>query len=496
MGRSIRKGLIALTFLAAILFAAEAEATNGMNLEGYGPVSVSMGGTSFAFNNGTAAMMNNPATLSFIPKGIMFDLAIGSLGPDISASLDAMSLSAESEATAFYMPAFGIFMRKESVGFGIGVFSQGGMGTEYNDTSWLSDPSMAAHTALDAGLVNRSEVGVGRVIAPITYQVNEQLSIGASFDFVWAGMDLQMAMSEAQFQNLANPMAQTLGTASGSLVDAFGQFYEPFGGSGIATLHHAYFDFTNDNSFTGQAKGYGVGGKLGIVYAANEQITLGATYHTNTFLGNLETDCAELSMGLNADPGAFVGAPTGSYEDMIIPLKGSITVKDFQWPWVLGAGIAVTPNERLLVAVDLKYIAWSSVMEDFSMTFKADNIEENGGFAGLEMDATLFQEWENQLVLALGGAFDATEALTLRGGFNYGKNPVPDKFLNALFPAIVESHLTFGAGYDFQNSMALNASFAYGFEKEAANPGNGSMIPEVTSTHGQLNWMLMFSYGF
>ena len=201
-------------------------------------------------------------------------------------------------------------------------------------------------------------------------------------------------------------------------------------------------------------------------------------------------------MGLNADPGAFVGAPTGSYEDMIIPLKGSITVKDFQWPWVLGAGIAVTPNERLLVAVDLKYIAWSSVMEDFSMTFKADNIEENGGFAGLEMDATLFQEWENQLVLALGGAFDATEALTLRGGFNYGKNPVPDKFLNALFPAIVESHLTFGAGYDFQNSMALNASFAYGFEKEAANPGNGSMIPEVTSTHGQLNWMLMFSYGF
>ncbi len=496
MGKSISRELIALMFLGAILFAAEAEATNGMNLEGYGPVSVSMGGASFAFDNGTAAMMNNPATLSLMPSGIMLDLAIGSLGPNVTAALAAMSLSEDSEATAFYMPAFGLFMKRESIGFGIGVFSQGGMGTEYSATSWLSDPSMGANTALGAGLVNRSEVGVGRVIAPVTYQVNEQLSIGASIDFVWAGMDLQMAMGEAQFQDLANPMAQTLGTASGTLVDAFGMFYEPFGGTGIETLHHAYFDFSNESSFTGEAKGYGVAGKLGIVYAVNEQWTVGATYHTNTFLGDLETDCAELSMGLYADPGAFVGAPTGSYEDMIIPLEGSITVKDFQWPWVLGGGVAVTPNERVMIAMDVKYIAWSSVMEDFSMTFKADDIPENGGFAGLEMDATLFQEWENQLVFALGGAFDATKALTLRGGFNYGKNPVPDEFLNALFPAIVESHLAFGAGYDFENSMALNASLVYGFEKEAANPGNGSTIPEVTSTHSQLNWMLMFSYGF
>jgi long-chain fatty acid transport protein len=496
MGKSISRRLVALTFLAVILYASGAEATNGMNLEGYGPVSVSMGGASFAFENGTAAMMNNPATLSLIPSGIMFDLAIGSLGPNITTSLAAMSLSDDSEATAFYMPAFGIFMKRDKLGFGLGAFSQGGMGTEYSASSWLSDPSMGVNTALDGGLVNRSEVGVGRLIAPLTYQVNEQLSVGLSVDFVWAGMDLQMALGEAQFQDLANPMAQTIGTASGTLVDAFGQFYEPFGGSGIETLYHAYFDFSNESSFTGEAKGYGFAGKLGVVYAVNEMLTIGGTYHSPTFLGDLETDCAELSMGLYADPGAFIGAPTGNYEDMIIPLKGSVTVKDFQWPWVIGGGVSVTPNERVMLAVDLKYIAWSSVMEDFTMTFKADDIADNGGFAGLEIDATLFQEWDDQIVFALGGAFSATEELTLRGGFNYGKNPVPDTFINALFPAIVESHLTFGAGYEFENSMALNGSMTYGFEKEAVNPGNGSNMPEVTTTHSQLNWMLMFSYGF
>ena len=489
--------VLTLCLLFSAGFSGQAAATNGMNLEGYGPIAVSMGGASFAYMNGTAAMMNNPATLSLMPSGMLLDLAFGNLGPNVEAIVTTPmgSMTAESEATAFYMPAFGFFVRKENYGFGIGLFSQGGMGTEYGADSWLSDPSMGANTALTEGLVNRSEVGVGRVLVPFTYDIDEQWSVGASFDFVWAGMDLQMALSEAQFQNLANPMAQTLGTASGTLVDAFGQLYEPFGGTGIATLHHAYFDFSNESSLTGEAKGYGVAGKIGVVYKANERVTLGATFHSPTFLGDLETENAELSMAVNADPTIF-GLPAGDNIDAEIPLSGTVTVKDFQWPWVLGGGIAVEPHEQVLLALDVKYVAWSSVMEDFSMTFTADEVPENGNFGGLSMDATLLQEWEDQIVLSLGGAYKPVEELTLRGGFNYGKNPVPDNLLNALFPAIVETHLTLGAGYDFDESMGLNGSLTYGFEKSQENPGNGSTIPPVESTHSQLNWMLMFSYGF
>jgi len=489
--------ILTLVALLTMTTGGDSEATNGMNLEGYGPIAVGMGGASMAYMNGTAAMMNNPATLSLIPNGIMLDLAFGNLGPDVAAIVTTPmgSMTAESEATAFYMPAFGLFVRKANYGFGIGVFSQGGMGTEYCADSWLADPSMGANTALTEGLVNRSEVGVGRVIAPFTYEIDEQWSVGGSFDFIWAGMDLQMAMSEAQFQNLANPMAQTIGTASGTLVNAFGALYEPFGGTGIAALHHAYFDFSNESSLTGEARGYGVAGKVGVVYKANEKVTLGATFHSPTFLGDLETENAELGMAVNADPTIF-GLPAGENIDAKIPLSGTITVKDFEWPWMLGAGVAVEPNERILLALDVRYIAWSSVMEDFTMTFTADDSAENGGFAGLSMDATLFQEWDDQIVLSLGGAYKPVEPLTLRGGFNYGKNPVPDGYLNALFPAIVESHLTFGAGYDIDERMGLNGSFVYAFEKSQENPGDGAMIPPVESTHSQLNWMLMFTYGF
>lgn len=473
-------------------------ATNGMNLEGYGPISTSMGGASFAFRNGTAAMMNNPATLGLFPDGYHLDLALGFLGPDVEASVvtPGGAMSAASLSDAFYMPALGFFVKRGQYGYGLGVYGQGGMGTEYAVDSWMADPSMGANTALESGLVNRSEVSIGRAIVPFTYDVSERLHLGLSLDFVWAGLDLQMAMSEAQFQDLANPAAQTIGTASGTLVGAFGQLYEPFGGTGIRTLYHAYFDFTNDSDFFGLAKGYGFAGKIGGTYQVLPNLTIGATFHTPTWLGDLETDEAVLQMGVDVDPGVFQGAPTGTYMDMNIDVSGTVTINDFQWPWIFGAGMAWGPIEPLLLALDVKMIGWSSVMEDFSMTFTADESAENGAFAGLAMDAVLFQKWEDQVVVSVGGAYDATKDLTLRAGYNYGKNPVPDAYLNALFPAIVENHLTLGAGYTFAGAHSINASFQTALEKEATNPGNGSTIPAVTSTHSQMNWMVMYSRSF
>ena len=473
-------------------------ATNGMNLEGYGPIALGMGGASMAYENGTAAVMNNPATLSLMSQGIRIDLALGMLGPDVDAIIATQSgnMTANSSADAFFMPALGLAVKRGSLVYGLGVFAQGGMGTEYSRDSWLADPSMGANTALAQGLVNRSEVSIGRAIIPLAYEINEKFNIGASVDLVWAGIDLQMAMSEAQFQDLANPQAQNIGRASGTLVNAFGQMYEPFGGMGIKKLYHAYFDFSNDNDFTGQARGYGFAGKIGLVYKAMPELTLGAVYQTQTSLGDLESDDARMSMGINVDPGIFQGQPTGNYVDIILPVSGKITIKDFEWPSIFGVGLAYQPSEKSILALDIKYITWSQVMEDFKMNFKANNTPENGGFANLEMDASLFQKWEDQTVFAAGGAYTVYDPLTLRAGINIAKNPVPDTYLNALFPAIIENHMTFGAGYEFSTASQVNLAVTVAFDKEATNPGNGSTIPAVTSDHSQLNWMIMYSHSF
>src|SRR5512140_1776966 len=89
--------------LAALLLAGlpALRATNGMDMEGYGPVATAMGGASMAYDNGTAAVINNPATLSLMPTDDRLDLAFGVLVPKITATAPNGAV-AKSKATAFY----------------------------------------------------------------------------------------------------------------------------------------------------------------------------------------------------------------------------------------------------------------------------------------------------------------------------------------------------------------------------------------------------------
>ena len=172
-------------------------ATNGMDLEGYGPRAQAMGGTSIALDNGTAAVINNPATLSLIPEGEQqIDVAIGVLGPDVRASVPGAP-EAKSNGDAYLMPAFGWAKREGSFVYGLAVFGQGGMGTDYSEKSFL---------ALNSGNEVRSEISVGRLIAPLSYDVSEKLSVGGTLDLVWAGMDMRMAMTAPQAMGMLSGM--------------------------------------------------------------------------------------------------------------------------------------------------------------------------------------------------------------------------------------------------------------------------------------------------
>ena len=468
MNTLLRPRTIVAITIAAIVTSPLALATNGMNMEGYGPVATSLGGASLAYDNGTAAVINNPATLGLMDSTARLDVAFGVLGPDITAT-SPTGAPADSSATAFYMPAFGYARSNGNLIYGLGVFGQGGMGCEYSPDSWRG---------LGFDLVNRTEVSIGRVIAPIVYRVNEKLNIGATADFVWAGMDLQMAMSGPQFFDLVDPTQQVFGRASGSLVQGFSQMMMTLpSGTGV---DYAYFDFTNSSDFTGEAKGYGFAAKLGLTYEVTEEVTLGLVYHSKTDLGDLDAPGNSLAFQLNV-PG--MGA-------MPQALSGTIRVNEFEWPALLGAGISVRPNDAWMLVADVRHIFWSDVMGQFSMNFTADAAATNGPFANTEMDAILYQDWGDQTVIQLGAAYQATDRLTLRGGYNYGNNPVPDQFLNCLFPAIVKSHVTAGFGYAVNDRSSIDLSLTYAPEVERVS-GYG-----IEVSHGQLNGQVMYSYRF
>ncbi|MFP5504764.1 MAG: OmpP1/FadL family transporter [Gammaproteobacteria bacterium] len=468
--------LTALCAAILPLLTPTAHATNGMNMEGYGPIAAAMGGASMAYDNGTAAMMNNPATIGLMDEGKRLDVFFGFLGPDVKA--EAGGMSAKSDGTAYYMPAVGFVRKRDGLTYGIGMYGQGGMGTEYDGTTFLGNP---AAPGVISNLENRTELSVGRVIAPLSYNVNDKLTVGGSIDFVWAGLDLRMAMSGAQFADLATPGQQNAGTASGSLVAAVGGFGLP--------VNYAYFDFSNGSRFSGKARGYGGAAKLGAAYKVSSRLTLGASYHSETKLGDMTTDNAKISM--NLDNG---GTPT------TVELSGKIKVNDFQWPSTWAVGAAFQATDKLLLVGDVKRINWADTMQNFSMSFTADQSAGNdlsGAFGpgadlrGGTLDATLFQRWEDQTVYQIGGAYQVNKQLTLRAGFNYAENPVPDQYLNALFPAIVERHITAGFGYGFNDAQTIDFSLQHAPEVSATNPGNG-----VTSKHSQTSFQFIYSHRF
>jgi long-chain fatty acid transport protein len=436
-------------------------ATNGMNLEGYGPIAESMGGASMGYDNGVAAVMNNPATLGLMEDGASrFGGGAGVLAPSITSSMSGQP-SAKSEATAFYMPAAGYAHRSGKFTYGAAVFSQGGMGTEYAANSFM---------AAGSGEKVRSEVGVGRFIVPLVYQVDDKLNIGGSVDFVWAGMDMKMALSGGQFGDMLSTSVpgmsgtNTYGKASGNMVDTLAG---AMAAGQLTALSWARVDFSNSSAFTGQAKGDGFAFKLGGTYKVDSQLTLGATFHSKTSLGDLTTTGATMSMNVN---GPAVGGNATT-----IPVTGSVAVHNFQWPQTFAMGAAYKVNDQLLLVADYKRIGWKDVMKNFSMTFTANATQAGAasafGMGGKSVDMTLNQNWDDQNVIQLGGAYKSTDELTLRAGVNIANNPVPDKFMNPLFPAIAKNHLTLGMGYAVTKQSTVDFSYVY--------------VPKVSATNGQ-----------
>lgn len=369
--------------LAAVGLAAPslAMATNGMIMESYGPIAAGMGGASMAYDNGSAAMANNPATLGLMAEGSRVDVMLGFVGPDVNTPVGS------SEADAFYMPAIGYVKKQGSLAYGAGIYGQGGMGTEY-------------------AYGDMAQVSVGRVIFPVAYAVNDRLNVGGSVDFVWAGMDLVVGM--------------------------------------------AGINFKDDSDFTGAAKGYSLAGKLGFTYKLNDGLTVGGVYQTASNLPDLK--------------------------------DGGYKVKGFDMPPIAALGMAWQANERLMVAADVKDVMWGSSMNTVT-------IDTPHGYA-----VPFQQDWDDQIVLALGLSYRFNDAFTGRIGYNYGKNPIPDRYVSFLWPAIMENHYTVGIGYAVNRQSDIN--FGLSYVPEVSVTGTGPQNGGITIEHSQVNWQLMYSYKF
>lgn len=278
----------------------------------------------------------------------------------------------------------------------------------------------------------------------------------------------------AQFTGFGGASASPLGTASGSMVTAMGGF-------GLLDVNWAQFDFSEGgNKMKQRLTTSGWAGNLGFVWQATPKLSVGGVYHGKTSLSDMEGD-GRINMSVVTG-----GGP------MSMQVSGKLKVVNFQWPETYGIGLAYQATDALMVAADYKHIGWAAVMKNFHMNFTASgNSGITAGLNGTVMDATLYQNWKNQNVFMIGASYKYNDALTLRAGVNVADNPIPQAYMNPLFPAIEKDHYTVGFGYAFNKASSIDFSYAYAPKVSVTNPNMA-----VTTTHSQNNWQFMYSHRF
>ncbi len=507
--------MLTLAFITALSI--PALATNGMNMIGYGARMSAMGGASFGMRGDSNLMNTNPAAITSI-TGRRIDAGIGLLMPSVNFKNSLNDKDADS--AIFPLPSIGFVSNNEDSpwAWGVGLYAQGGMGATYKD---MKHPMFRAYDATPltvndyVGQEYHSNIAYMKLAPTVAYEISPDLSVGAALNIGYAMMEMKMPYSLpalAMQGQIPGMGGMTYGQMFGASMDQGGLGYDEV---------TAYADMGDAVTATG----YGF--KLGVQYRLLEKLTIGASYSnkaTLDFEGEVSMDMSSqfgdaydrMVMGALMQGAANPQNPTEAelnaahqgvgvqLQNMGIDMsKGMAAMYDvdieFSWPQEFGFGAAYEASDRLTIAADVRWINWKDSMDKFVMKLSGGsnpNINAMMGTPGGDMEISMPLKWDDQVVFALGAEYLATDTLALRAGFNFGNNPVPEKTVIPIFPAVVENHITLGAGYRISEKVSIDAAYEFVVSK-SLDAGDSIIANEYDGSSSELGEnTLHFSVGY
>lgn len=452
--------LHAVATVALLAFSHPASSTDVFRLEGYGAVSRGLGGAATAVDVGAPGMMTNPATLSLIREGASVHLGLDMVNTDIDVrnqvTGEAVSSNSHSHNRGPYVaPEAAFVYRRGALALGVGAFAQGGLGTEYGSSSFLS----RATGGLESGLENSSRLLVLSIPFAVSYAVDERLTIGGSLDAVWQGLNLELLLGADQVGSLIGS-----GRASGSLIGVL---------AGLPDLRGAHFSLTRDQPLNSGVDAWGFSGRFGLTYKATDATLLGAAYTLEASMDDMKGRAT-----LTAIDGA-----AGQ-----IPLNGRIKLRDFKMPAHLDFGVSHRIDSRWLVAADISRVFWRHAMKDINVGFIAD-----GGIGNI--DILLPQGYRDQTVLSVGMAY-GVDNWTWRGGFRIASQALRSETLFAVIPAIPRKHLSAGLSYNFPAGSRIDVAYSHAFKQSMSNSTLPNTSDPIKISHSQNNMSLAYVLPF
>ena len=434
---------LALVLAIAPTFAV---ATNGSFLPGFGVKALGAGGVGIALQADSLAQAANPANLTSL--GMRGDLGLTFLNPERSSAVgDATGLPRDPNGLAggynfgngpqlltgksqsgndlYLLPDMALaFPVSEKVSIGFAVTGVGGGNTTYKENIFGlgggADGIIKSGGGVHGGRRDLLSIDLIQLMAPVSvaYKVTPEHTLGVSLN-----------LAAQRFK--ANGLGQ---------FNLFGISSDP------QHLTNQGYDYS-----------YGAGVRLGwLGKFANDRMVVGATWASKTYMTKFD-----------------------QYRGLF-PEQGDLDI-----PENYGLGIAVKPVDNVTMALDVVRIMYKGVKSFRNFApgtggFSQGEILENGPSAiavaggpsgpgtsahpnALGQDEGMGFGWKNMTVYKLGLIYDATNRLTLRAGYNYGKMPIrlDQPVFSALVPATSEHHYSVGFTYQMKGSLDWEISGAY-----------------------------------
>lgn len=166
--------------------------------------------------------------------------------------------------------------------------------------------------------------------------------------------------------------------------------------------------------------------------------------------------------------------------------------KDFSWPAEIGASMLYKVTPRWTVLADLVNYAWSGAVDAPYMQTGNEMVDS--------MLPPFQMKWQDRTAVSVSSKVKLTQKAVLLLGFNHAASPIKDNYLNALFPAIVEDHVTAGLRYSL-GDWVLMGGVEYALEASQTNPApydNTDYFGMMNATvdHSQISLHLGLSKSF
>ena len=350
------------------------------------------------------------------------------------------------------------------IGIGLGHGAESGLANgalitsiEKNEISFggtLFMPDVSFDNGMGAG-AKKSQADMSIIPeVSLASKVSEEFFVGVG---MWgtAGMGVNYRRSSDNFSMVTNLQLMQFGVPLAYRYDGISFAFTPL-------IQYGSLDISYNASGTTQGEGvaqdYRLGYNLGVAYEG-DKLSVGAMYKSQI--------------------------------DM--QYSGQLTTA------MAGFGV-VYPNDTLSTPAEFGVGAsYGYAKSTFAFDWKQIRYRDAKGFKDFG--------WENQNVFIVGYEYQERN-YALRVGYNYAKSPIPirglantvENTMNLLgFPAIVESHISAGGGYSFNESVSFDLAYVHAIEtKHSARVMNPDNVTTrvIETKHSQSSLSLQLNFLF